>query len=316
MSKNNKTSLVKTLSKNIKTKQSVSRQSQLAERLLWLSRSKVGFMSIEAADKMVAARFEKNRLKRNLPKLKSSVNIVDKYLTEVYEFGDNNDSNRIIVYLHGGAYINQPARFHWKFVDKLVQATNINVIFPLYPKAPEYNFEQCYEYLEEVYNNINKKGYDEIIFIGDSAGAGLALGFSQYIKNKNILKPSKIILFSPWVDLTMENPKIDNLEKVDPMLSKVGLLEIGKVWANGTDLNDYRLSPLKGDLRNLGQITIYTGTHEIFLPDCKLLKKKAIEANLEVNYFEYKHMNHAFPLFPIPEANKVFKEIIEIIQGD
>lgn len=314
MASNKKITLIKKIDKNIKKRQSVSKQSQLAERVLWLSRSKVTFQSVEAADKMIVARFEKNRLKRNLPKLKSDIYIDNNYLTEVYHFTkESNDNKKVIIYLHGGAYINQPARFHWKFVDKLVQKTNYNVVFPLYPKAPEFNIDDCYEYLIKLYNDLMKNGYEDVIFMGDSAGGGLALGFAIYLKNTNLIKPSKIILLSPWVDISMINDKVDKLEIVDPMLSRIGLLEIGKVWANGNDLNEYRLSPLFGDLSNLGEITIFVGTHELFLYDNRLLRDKLIENNMVVNYYEYKYMNHAFVLFPIPEASKATNIIIDML---
>lgn len=298
--------------KNTKHKDDASKLAQVAEKILWISRVKQPFTTVESTDKMIKARLEKNRLKRHLPRLKTTYVVDEKYKKEVYRFGEQN-CNRVILYLHGGAFINQPLRQHWKFVDNLYQETKIPIVFPLYPKAPEYNYKDTIKYLDKIYSDLLKKDYEEIIFMGDSAGGGLVLSLVQYFEEKNVKVPNKLILLSPWVDLTMENEKIDKYEKVDPMLAKVGLREIGRVWANDSDLTNYLLSPINGKLDLSYEVTLIVGTHEIFLPDVRKLKKILVENNHKVHYYEYKNMNHVFPLYPIPEADKAFKQILKSI---
>lgn len=309
MGNNKKQSNYQKIKKNIKRKESISLQSQVIEKAMWLSRVKNQFAVVETTKKIIEARLEKNRLKRYLPKLKADILIKDNYLKEVYYIGDFAHKEKVIIYLHGGAYINQPMRQHWKFVDNIFNKTNVSVIFPLYPKAPEYNYKDCFDYLFKLYKDVMKEDYKEIIIMGDSAGGGLALAFSQYLKQKKQMLPSKIILLSPWLDVSMSNSKIDKYENVDPMLSKAGLLEVGKIWSNGESLTNYLVSPIYGDFTDLDNITVFVGTHEILLPDNRLLKEK----HKHIHYHEYKHMNHVFPLYPIPEAKDAINKIIKII---
>lgn len=111
----------------------------------------------------------------------------------------------------------------------------------------------------------------------------------------------------------MKNPDINYLEEKDPQLSVIALKEMGKLWANGDNLKNPLISPLYGDVSVLKNITLFVGTHEILLPDCRLFKNKCKRNKININYYEYKKMNHVFLLQPIPEAKKAFEEIITII---
>lgn len=301
------------MAKSIKKSPSISLSAQMAEKILWVSNVKSDYLTVEAADKLMQTRLEKNELPIVLPKIKSLVNITNIDEFEIYRFGNLEHNNKCILYLHGGAYIAQPLRQHWKFVDYLNSKTNLPIYLPVYPKAPKYNYVDGYNYIMKVYKDLINKGYTEIIIMGDSAGAGMALSLCELLKADGLLLPKKLILMSPWVDLTMENPDINKYEKVDPMLSAIGLNHIAKKWANGTDLYNYLLSPIYGDLNDLPEIDLFIGTHEIFLPDVKLLYEKLKLKGNKIKYFEYKMMNHVFPLYPIPEANFAKKEIVNLI---
>ena len=81
-----------------------------------------------------------------------------------------------ILYLHGGGYINQPSPFHWRFISKLVEETELEFIVPIYPKAPEYTYIEAYEETLKLYKEMLKDG-ENIVIAGDSAGGGLTIGF-------------------------------------------------------------------------------------------------------------------------------------------
>ena len=103
------------------------------------------------------------------------------------------------------------------------------------------------------------------------------------------------------------------LEKIDPMLGVVGAQQLGRMWANELDIKDYKVSPLQGELKDIGQITVFVGTSELLLVDARMLLKRAKEEGVEIHYFEYPKMNHVFPVFPIPEAKKALKTVVQIV---
>ncbi|MBR0385999.1 MAG: alpha/beta hydrolase, partial [Erysipelotrichaceae bacterium] len=153
----------------------------------------------------------------------------------------------------------------------------------------------------------------KIILMGDSAGGGLALGLCQYWDTIGLKQPYRLILLSPWVDLTMENPDIPEYEKNDPSLIRDELLVDAYYWADGTDLKDRRLSPIYGDMSIYKRVSLFVGTHEMFYPDITLLARKLEDAGARVDLNIGEGLNHVYPAYPIPEADKALKHIEKLL---
>ena len=150
--------------------------------------------------------------------------------------------------------------------------------------------------------------------MGDSAGGGLALGLSMYFAEKGLKTPDKLILLSPWIDLVMDNPEIENYIKDDPMLKPKELAVDASYWANGTDLHDYRLSPIYGDVDRLKDVYLFVGTHEIFYPDIVKFSHLLEEHHITHRLFIGDGLNHVYPAYPIPEAKEAIEQICKIIK--
>ena len=150
--------------------------------------------------------------------------------------------------------------------------------------------------------------------MGDSAGGGLALGLSLYFAKKKLPVPDKLILLSPWIDLKMDNPKIEEYLDIDPMLKIDELRVDAAYWANGKNLKDYRLSPIYGDLSVLKDVTVFCGTHEIFYPDMLRFMDKLKENKVKHKLYVGEGLNHVYPAFPIPEADEAIEKIARIIK--
>ena len=226
--------------------------------------------------------------------------------------GDAKDS--AILYIHGGAYANQPIPLHWRYVDKIARSTGMPLVMAVYPKAPVHQFTEAYDFLMAVYTEMLDLGYTNITFMGDSAGATLAIGLALWLKEQNMPLPSKLVSLSPWVDMTMKNPQIPIVKQHDPILAVPRLLEIRKVWSGGADLSDYRLSPIYGDLSDLPPTLLFIGSYEILCPDVRKFKELADKAGAPLIYREYPKMLHVFPCMPTPEADKANKEIVDFIK--
>jgi len=150
--------------------------------------------------------------------------------------------------------------------------------------------------------------------MGDSSGGGLALAFAQKLAEMDFpVQPEKLILLSPWLDITMENPEIAQVEELDSMLTLEGLRGAADLYADGDDKSHYLLSPINGNLKGLGDISVYIGTHDILWPDCKLFQEKAAKAGKKIALHVYDGMPHTFMLFPLPESRDVEKRIIDTL---
>ncbi len=202
-------------------------------------------------------------------------------------------SDLIILYFHGGAYMSNLRKEHWSLIEKLIIKTGATIVVPDYPLTPEAGCKEAYDFIEDLFTGlITDYPAKRIIFMGDSAGGGLALGFTQQLRDENKKQPDQIIIFSPWLDVTMCNPILERLDKEDNLLSIAGLKNAGQKYAGNLDLKDFRVSPIYGDLTGLCRISVFTGTRDILNADAQKLKQLMKDQNINFNYFEYPDMFH------------------------
>ena len=223
----------------------------------------------------------------------------------------NGETGTIILFLHGGAYYANITVLHWRFVEQIIISTRAKIIVPDYPLAPESSCEETFQFIDAVYSKlISKYPSKKIILMGDSAGGGLALGFALKIKNEGIKQPEQVFLFSPWLDASMDNPDIASIEKRDKILSVNGLRIAARNYAGELDATDYRVSPIHGDFLNLGKISIFIGTNEIFIADARKYKKLLEEKSINFNYYEYPGMFHDWVIVSnLKESKDVISKI-------
>jgi len=180
-----------------------------------------------------------------------------------------------ILYFHGDAYTMQAKKIHWHITGNILSKTQCEITFINYPLTPEYTCVDTMAMVIKAYSLLCKTNEQETILIGDSSGGGLALSLAQYIKLEDIQpKPAKIILLSPWLDISMENNIPIEQEDSDLILSKEMLKVVGKRYAGDYDIKNYRCSPLYGDIMGIGDIALFTGTSEILNVQARQLRDK------------------------------------------
>lgn len=203
-----------------------------------------------------------------------------------------------VIYVHGGAYVNQIAPAHWKLVCAIADATRRPVHVPRYGLAPQHHAEEAIDFLGRV---ISRAAHDGPTYLaGDSSGAGLALAATQATISAGGAPPLGLTLISPWLDIALANPAIPALAQRDPWLAVPGLRECGRVWAGDLPADDYRVSPIFGALHNLPPIDLYIGDRDIFLADCRQLRDSIGTGG--ITYHEQPGAIHVYPLLPVPEA--------------
>jgi acetyl esterase/lipase len=224
---------------------------------------------------------------------------------------------KTILFLHGGSYITNFCFYHWKFINELLKNNDsIRVIAPDYPLSPEFTYEDNFQFLDEMIVKYDTCFQENFILMGDSAGGGLALALAQRLKKQNNKVPDEIILLSPFLDYTLNNPIIDSIQKKDIFLNANDLRSIRNGYANNLDFAHPVLSPINGDLNDIGNITVFTGTYDILHADAIALKEKCLQKNITINYFEYSKMIHVWMIFTLlPESKKTVKQILNIIDN-
>lgn len=237
-----------------------------------------------------------------------------RYENKIFYFNEESNNDLLILYIHGGAYVNSFDKYHFKFINKLIKKTNALVIAPNYGLVPLSNAEKIHNEIIEIYKMIlDKYKNKKIIVMGDSAGGGISLSLAIYLRLNNIKYPNKLILISPCVDITLTNPLIPIYAKKDPWLYLDRLNVCAKYFADNLDYKDYRVSPTYGDLSNISDVLIFVGTKDILYPDIDSLFNKIKDNNNRI--VVKKNMLHVYPILPILEAKNALKEIINYIKA-
>lgn len=236
---------------------------------------------------------------------------------KIWTFKSKDTIEKVILYIHGGAFITSLTKYDWSFIERLIAETQATIIVPDYPLAPAANYSDVYKYFDHLYAGLlSDFSPEKIIFIGNSAGGGFALGFAQKLRNENKPQPSQIMLISPWLDITMSNPNIKDVDKKDKALGIKGLQMAGELYAGTLDAKDYKVSPIYGDFSRLGKISIFIGTHDLFLADVRKLKIMLSEACISFNYFEYPKMFHVWiAVTSLKESEHAIQQISSLISN-
>ncbi len=198
-----------------------------------------------------------------------------------------------ILYFHGGSYVAEATKQHWEFVEQIVNDTGATIIFPDYPLTPKYNYKDVFKMVVPLYKEIiDRIDTNHFVLMGDSAGAGLGLALEERVGEDNLTMPAKTILISPWLDVRLTNPVIEEIEEKDKQLNKETLKLAGLAYAGEDGINNYLVNPIEGDLSKLKNITILTGTYDILNPDVHVLKEKAEKVGVPIEIKEYEQASH------------------------
>lgn len=249
-------------------------------------------------------------------RFKTTIDEKDTDGQKVYYLNRGSESDTLMVYLHGGAFVDEITPFHWKAIDRIAHLSGCQVVVPLYELMPFATHKEAFTFVEDVYAHLLLEYPDKkIVFMGDSAGGGLALSVCEHFAKENICLPDKLVLFSPWLDVSMSNPEMTELSNRDIMLSPPGLKVYGKHWAGSLDTKDYRVSPMFGDVDRLDNVILFAGSEEIFYPDIKIFYEKLKNAGKKCRLCVGENLGHAYPIFPTAEGRRAIKEAVEEVKN-
>ena len=229
---------------------------------------------------------------------------------ELNEVFPSSDPRRVIIYLHGGGYVNAIAKQHWQLIEELSVASSAVVLVPRYGLAPHHDVDDALKFLEQVFDYAKGFGL-EVVMAGDSAGGGLALAALQQLKLHDAV--SKLVLISPWLDSDFSHPELHSVLRHDPWLIPESLRKIAAVWSGEDNHQDERVSPVRADLTGLPKTLVMIGTWDVLLFDARRFAEKAQAAGVEVTYTEHEDALHVYPLLPTPEGQQARAEILRFL---
>ncbi|KAF8937468.1 hypothetical protein BGZ47_009041 [Haplosporangium gracile] len=279
--------------------------------------------------------------------------------TDVDKAEMTSDNMAAILYFHGGGYYTGSKEEHRVLIGPLVRrlGKHVRILTINYRLAPQHPFPaalvdalSCYMWLldqsvsetfefytppstpQRLTDNFQPR---QIVFMGDSAGGGLALSLSLLLRDHaspSIPQPLKIVTWSPWLDLTQalpsfkENALTDCIpyedfthlhsDAVDGMFrhmefskeaqnhqqmdgnGKVVVRQRAQVYCPDSCLRMKYVSPLyETNFSGIPDVLIVCGSAERFANECILMANRLEEQQQTCRIDIHEDMPHIFPLF-------------------
>lgn len=228
--------------------------------------------------------------------------------------------DRIVFFVHGGGYVVCSPRTHRPLTSRLSLALNATTYVPHYRLAPEHVFPAGLNDVVAAYKGMLAKGINpaNVTVMGDSAGGGLALAMTLALRDQQVALPAKLVLISPWTDLTLSGETLRSKDSADPMLTWKWITGKTPLYTGGvTDTRHPLVSPLFADLRGLPPTLVQVGSEEILLSDSERLAERAAEAGWDLQLNVWEGMWHDFQMLGsmLPEADAAIADIARFARG-
>jgi acetyl esterase/lipase len=225
------------------------------------------------------------------------------------------DPERTVVLVHGGGFVAPLDPFHVRYATRLAAALRARVVLPDYPLAPEHSWRDSHEPLVDLVARWAAEPGD-LVLAGDSAGGGLALALAQSLRDRGGPQPDRLLLHSPWADLTTSTPDTAEFSERDTWLFLGKLHAYAEWWAGSPeDLGRPEVSPALGSLDGLPPALMFCGTRDTLAPGCRLLAANAQASTWDLTYVEAPDLIHVSPLLPfVPEAGRAWRQTLEFLR--
>src|SRR5262249_2546809 len=215
----------------------------------------------------------------------------------------NPDAGAYVVFLHGGGYINEIVRAHWRFVAYLTRHARVRCVVPIYPLAPRATAKDVVPATGALLRKLlDDAGTAKVTVVGNSAGGGLGLAAAQWLRDSGYRQPNGLALITPFLDPSIGRPVQKTIAAPDPMQDIPGLTESGRLYAGDLDVAHPYVSPLNGDFRGLAPIIVFAGTFDLLYPDSIDLSTKARAAGVPIELHLRQGPPPNYSLIPTPEG--------------
>ncbi len=215
----------------------------------------------------------------------------------------------VIVYLHGGGYIGTSPTMYAFFTSRVCRETECAVFVADYRLAPEFPYPAGAEDAAAVFTALVALGIpcERILLAGDSGGGGLANTVLLDAEHGAPIKPAGLVLFSPEVDLRLDEPSVTENAEHDILPWNIPTAS----YLHGADASSRSVSPLTADLSGFPPTCVSWGGDEMFRDPIRRYVERLRAAGVPTEAQEFDGMFHVFPiLMPwLEDSREVFRRV-------
>ncbi|MDL1927090.1 alpha/beta hydrolase [Anaerolineae bacterium AMX1] len=219
-------------------------------------------------------------------------------------------SERVILYLHGGAYNAGSTRSHRALAANIAYAARARALTIDYRLAPEHPYPAALLDALSAYQWLLDSGIrpEQIAIAGDSAGGGLSVALLATLRERGLPMPAAAVVLSPWTDLSASGESWQENARSDYMINGPKLREAARLYLKDASPQTPLASPVYAKLEGLPPLLIQVGSDEVLLSDSLRLAENARLSGVDVTLEVWDGMQHvwqfaASPPTPNPKSN-------------
>lgn len=226
------------------------------------------------------------------------------------------NSERLILYLHGGAFCLHAPNIYRGFLAQLCTATGAVGVLPDYRLAQQHPYPTAALDCFGVYQQLLDQGHDpkNIAIAGDSAGGNLTLTTLLQIKQHNLPMPACAAMLSPAGDATFSGKSYFENAGKDPMFHVASMLFFRDYYLQGALPTDALASPLTQTFSGYPPLYISVGSTELLRDTAVAIAENAKRDDVKAELDIWQGLCHVHQLMGfLPESKPAVDHIVAFI---
>ncbi|WP_433189255.1 alpha/beta hydrolase [Actinoallomurus sp. CA-150999] len=225
------------------------------------------------------------------------------------------DPDRALLHFHFGGSVTASMHSDRKAAGHIAKAAGARSLVVDFRLAPEHPYPAQLDDAETAYQWLLSQGYEprNIGSTGHSIGGTLAVMLPLRLLAKGEATPGAIVSVSPWTDLTIQNPSVDENEDNDKMLSRATLELFRGAWLQdpAVDFADPQISLVNADLTGLPPTIVYYGEYETLADDGAELGRRLADFKVTSQVHSLPEGQHSFVLGAgrVPEVDEAIGQM-------
>src|SRR4051812_8655106 len=230
---------------------------------------------------------------------------------------------RIVLYMHGGAFLTCGVNSHGRLVETLSKFADSPVLVVNYRMIPKHSVGMALDDCYDAYKWLRLKGYDpeQIVLAGDSAGGYLALALAEKLQLEGE-EPAAMVTMSPLFEIDNQlranhpNIRTDAMFPEKAFHALVDLINEAASRPLGDGKPEEVYEPLDHIEPGLPRTLIHVSGSEVLISDARKAAHMLAAAGVPVEVRVWPGQMHVFQIAApmVHEANRSLKQIGDYIR--
>jgi acetyl esterase/lipase len=233
---------------------------------------------------------------------------------------------RIVLYMHGGAFLTCGVHSHGRLVETLSKFADSPVLVVNYRMIPKHSVGQALDDCYDAYKWLRLKGYDpeQIVLAGDSAGGYLSLALAERLQQDGLAgeSPAAIVTLSPLFEIDNEaranHPNIRS-DAMFPPKAFTALVELVDAAAERNAVDGHAeevFEPLDHIEPGLPRTLIHVSGSEVLVSDARKAARMLAAAGVPVEVRVWPGQMHVFQIAApaVKEGTRSLRQVGDYIR--